>query len=338
MTDRARVVGLDVVRGVAVLAMIVNHVAPAPDQTGWQVAAFVGGGKRPAVLFVLVGGIAVGLLLARAGRAGTPLAEVRRVLLCRGLVLIALGLALATLGTNISVVLDTWGLMLISAAALAGVRPRIRWGICLLALVLGSWISSQAMSPAVLRMAAQPGLTLLLDWFAFGTYPYLEWLGVLGIGWSLSVLDLTSRRIQARLVLIGSALACVLVVNPLLDLADRTVPHTLVLYVSGTGLAMAVVGAACWLAGVPVARRVLWPLAATGRSALSIYTLHVVALAVWFGAGRPGGYTWWALSMMCLCCVVAACLMTVGGRSGPMERLLRLASDRSAPVVTGPVS
>jgi hypothetical protein len=96
---RHRIIGYDVARSLALLGMIVVHfglvLAADPSQPTWAVAimAFLDG--RAAATFVVLAGVGLTLRSRRAAAVADAdaLAEVRRVLVRRGVFLLAAGLA-----------------------------------------------------------------------------------------------------------------------------------------------------------------------------------------------------------------------------------------------------
>jgi uncharacterized membrane protein YeiB len=92
-----RVVGFDVARALAILGMVVVHfslvMAADRGSPGWLSAALSFLDGRPAATFVILAGVGVTLMARRAVLGGDPrsIATVRRALIIRGIILLALG-------------------------------------------------------------------------------------------------------------------------------------------------------------------------------------------------------------------------------------------------------
>jgi len=200
-----RVMGVDVARGVAVIGMIGAHVGVTQafrwgDVSTWT--DLVHG--RSSLLFALVAGISIALLTGgRTVPAPERLPRLRLLLVGRGAVVFALGVALELLGTGIAVILTLYGVLFVA------VVPFLRWRrrhllitAALLALV-GPFALTVLGYLAV--DAYGPGIDLVL----FGSYPVTVWLALLLTGLAIGRSDLLSRRTALRLLVVGVALCAV---------------------------------------------------------------------------------------------------------------------------------
>lgn len=200
-----RVMGVDVARGVAVIGMIGAHVGVTEafrwgDVSTWT--DLVHG--RSSLLFALVAGISIALLTGgRTVPAPERLPRLRLLLVGRGAVVFALGVALELLGTGIAVILTLYGVLFVA------VVPFLRWRrrhllitAALLALV-GPFALTVLGYLAV--DAYGPGIDLVL----FGSYPVTVWLALLLTGLAIGRSDLLSRRTAVRLLVVGVALCAV---------------------------------------------------------------------------------------------------------------------------------
>jgi uncharacterized membrane protein len=219
-------------------------------------------------------------------------------------------------------------------------------------------------SPTIGTLLSEPG-RLLETLLVTGYYPVLAWTAYLCVGLAVGRLALDSRRIAALLLAGGTALAVAASVvsaallGPLggldriaeatdlrgLDPADAvaegrfgTVPTTTWWWLATdaphsttpldllhtTGTALAVLGAACLL--VPVAGRLLTPLAAAGSMPLTLYSWHLVVLAT-VGRDVPAVPFWAAQAVGAL--VVATVYRQQFGR-GPLEAGLAATTRRLA--------
>ncbi|WP_224402915.1 heparan-alpha-glucosaminide N-acetyltransferase domain-containing protein [Pseudonocardia sp. ICBG1034] len=216
---RARVAGVDAARGLAVLGMIVAHVAVAAGSS-WLVQAVNG---RAAVLFAVLGGVSLALMAAPVLAAPSARNRVwlRRRIAVRGLLLVVLGLLLAEISSGPMVILVVYGVLFwlllpvlfaparalaVAAAVWAVAGPLLSWVLRARfgstpdadgRTVLGATVQlSDLTSPAGLVHALD---TVLLS----GAYPVLTWMPFLLLGMAVGRLDL--RTAGTRLVAGGAA-------------------------------------------------------------------------------------------------------------------------------------
>ncbi|MCO7195910.1 heparan-alpha-glucosaminide N-acetyltransferase domain-containing protein [Pseudonocardia sp. McavD-2-B] len=216
---RARVAGIDAARGLAVLGMIVAHVAVAAGSS-WLVQAVNG---RAAVLFAVLGGVSLSLMAAPVLAAPTARNRVwlRRRIAVRGLLLVVLGLLLAEISSGPMVILVVYGVLFwlllpvlfaparalaVAAAVWAVAGPLLSWVLRARfgsptdadgQTVLGATVHlSDLTSPAGLVHALD---TVLLS----GAYPVLTWMPFLLLGMAVGRLDL--RTAGTGLVAGGAA-------------------------------------------------------------------------------------------------------------------------------------
>src|SRR5690606_20650746 len=141
-------------------------------------------------------------------------------------------------------------------------------------------------------------------------------------------------RTQAWMAAVGSlvfiaGLLARIALDPDAELA--TWPAALAHQLSALGAAAAVVAILTWAtsprAGVAgaVPGRILFPLAAAGAMPLTVYTVHVLALATWFvidpAGWAPDATTWMIFTAVTL---VLAPLWRLTLGQGPLERGLAL--------------
>lgn len=276
-----RVAGVDATRGLAVLGMFAAHVgaAPAPGRTDWLVVA----DGRSAALFAVLAGVSIGLLSGGPVPAvGPARSAVRRRLLARAGVIAVIGYALVALGTPIAVILPSYALMWVLVLPALGWGPRH--------LVAGAAAFAVA-GPLVVSVArgtptAGAGPAALL---VTGFYPAVVWLAYLLAGLAVGRSDLSSRGVARRLLTGGGGLALlgyggglllarVVSFEELLSIAPHadTTPEVL----GNLGVALAALGLLLITGRSPVGRVLLFPLAAVGRLALTVYTAHVVVVAL----------------------------------------------------------
>lgn len=333
---RGRLAGLDLARGVAVLSMLVAHLSP------------VGGPANitenlTAPLFALVIGTSMGLLLTRRPTPGAFLLDT----LLRASALVALGVALQHLYTQIDVVLPYLGVLLVVLAPLAlGLwrAPVLTVGLATAGAVLSPLLMERARDALTGPGSAGPGSAqaTVLDWLAAGqSYRLTSFLPMALAGLVLA-LALPRAGEPPRGVAVAGILGAGSLGAYLLGYASddgaRAYSGTTAEIVGATFLAAAaVVAAFVVLAGLDRlgARRVAAPLLATGRMALTAYTLQVLFLAL-VSAVRGGAPddSWVVLGLTTLVVFGACWALDRWWGTGPLEWLLhraRVPGRREAP-------
>ncbi|NAZ82685.1 DUF1624 domain-containing protein [Kineococcus sp. R8] len=362
-----RVVGVDLTRGVAIAGMMAAHIVTSSD-TGFPLRLYELSEGRASATFAVLAGLSLGLANSRGGDARSR-AAARVGILVRGLVIGFVGLFLVGLGTNIAVILPYYGLAFLAVLPVLWWPARRLLPLAGTWLLLAP-VASLALrrglppgpgdqpTPASLAQPVELLQTLLLT----GYYPVIGWTGYLLLGLAVSRLDLRAARTGVRLLAGGAALAAAawlasaLLLGPLggrAILGDLTgavfygtVPATSWWWLavrsphSGTppdllhtsGCALAVLGLALLLPHL--ATRLLAPLAAFGGMPLTVYTAHVVAIALYPASGtdRPGLLL---LAHVLVGCLLAALWRRTAGR-GPLESVVRTISSGASATVEGP--
>ena len=219
---RARVDAIDIVRGVAVVLMALDHTrdyTPAlrfqpEDLSQTSLAVFLTRWVTHvcAPTFVLLAGVGIGL----ASRRQTP-ASLRRFLVTRGLWLLVLELVVTPIGWQFgfqplpafALVLWALGWSMIVMAALVGL-PRPALAAIGLAIVAGHNLTD-GLRPAAFGALAPLWQALHVPGFLwpggiFIGYPLLPWLGVMTLGVAAAELW-TWNADRRRRVLIGAGVA-----------------------------------------------------------------------------------------------------------------------------------
>lgn len=327
----SRIVGIDVARGLAVLGMFGAHVGEvgpfdAGDPASWD--GVVDG--RSAILFATVAGISIALV-----------APSRTRLALRGLVLLVLGVALELLATGVAVILPAYGLLFVAATLVLG------WSRA--ALVAAAAIAAVA-GPVLVQSVPDTGpdpatpvgaLVAALRYFVVGSYPLPVWIVFVVVGMAVGASDLSRIRTAIALAGLGTALAVAGYLGAALlepvagDWAAlvSTEPHSGTWFevIAGTGVALAVVGAALVVTRARAARVALFPLASVGALALSAYAAHLVGIRVLFGTAQEAedDAAWLLFAVVAL---VACPLWRVAVGRGPLEAAVRrLSSPPRAP-------
>lgn len=359
----ARLVGIDVARSLALFGMIVAHVGAVPSVIDWgQPNTWLGiVDGRSSTLFAILAGVSIAIVTGRSTPvAVAALGRARVRLTIRAVVLIAVGFLLMALGTPVAVILPTYGVLFLLSL------PVLRWRRRWLLLVTGLTV---VLSIPVATVAAVVYYNTSAYTNQLGLiYPPVTFLGYLLVGLAVGRSDLASRTVQTTLLWLGSAMAIVAyTVGELLApldpkafaypgvpamegattasgrvLAEWFSPRghsaSVVDMLGSIGVSIAVIGLCSLLftdrQGI-VARIVARPFAAVGSMPLSIYTLHIVVLALLLA--RPQGLDYGAKTvwMFVLGSTLFALLWSRFVGRGPLEAgLARLTSGvgrRSVP-------
>mgnify|MGYP001943330285 CR=1 FL=1 len=341
-----RIIGLDAARAAAILGMLAVNVGPlADDALAGKVMRIPHG--RASLLFVLLAGIGYSLL-TRHARAGGPLPW--RQVVWRAVFLGLIGLSTQLLGHGVDVILTVYAALFLLALILARAPTWSLLALVAVTALLGPvvWLALQHATGQVFDREAptllDPPVQILAATFLTGPYPVLTWLAPFVFGMWLGRLALDDRRLQLRLAGWGLVVALVaeavarfaeVVVGPtgedpgtdwlLSSVAHSQMPLWLI---GGTAAAVAVLGG--MLLALPHLGRLGWPLVATGQLALTVYVVHLFAVA-WLV--RPGPQTaagGLVISMVMAVVFIAACTIWLRFWSrGPLEALLRLPSRRA---------
>ena len=339
-----RVDGVDAARGFALIGMFVAHVAPAAATL--EAAELLAiADERPRLLFALTAGIGLGFISGGTRPITEGRGELRRQIAVRAVILIALGMLIwATLHPLVFIILDVYGVAFLVMLPLLFLSPRS---------ALGLGIASLAVTPALAEIGARTEfvgavrdtpLKFLADWAVGGAYPVIVWVPVMLIGLAMARMDLGSPRVVGAVGLAGAAAA-----SAFLPIASRLPPPELVAEagwsvplrasletLGNVGVGALVVAAMLLLTALarPAVRRVatvvLSPVIAMGAMPLSIYTIHlvVIALAIREENGVPTDDSWELVIGLVVGSMAFAWLWRRYLGRGPLERLLRRASGR----------
>jgi hypothetical protein len=212
---RARLVGLDVARCVALLGMVTTHVLDerGPDG-GLTLGQWLAGGRASALFAVLAG---VTLALMTGGR--TPVAGRERLarsagVAARGLLVAVLGLVLALADSGLAVILTYYGVLFLLGLLFIGLRTRALLALAALWVVAAPVLSRLVRPHLPERGYASPAFDQLADpgrlaaeLLLTGYYPVLPWLAYLLVGMALGRADLGSPRVAAWAAGAGLVLA-----------------------------------------------------------------------------------------------------------------------------------
>lgn len=324
-----RIPAVDIARGLAILGMFVAHAMPRADDGELLVDG------RSSILFASLAGVSLGLLSGGTeppgpgARSGT-----RRVVLVRALFIFLLGVLLATLGSEIAIILDYYAVMFLLMLPLLFAPRRVLIAAAAVLLVA---------APAIARLvgprnsAPESVLDVGRDYLLTGYYPALVWLPVLLAGLVAARSGLERRTTQVWLV--GGGLAAAVAgygsaaVIPGVTAEAHSASTAEILGSGGTALAILGVLLFATTAGRfgRGVRTVLWPVGAAGALALTVYTAQILVLAMAAGARDTGGpdYPGWPLLLgLALASLAGASIWRYFLGRGPLERLLSLMAGR----------
>ena len=344
-----RIIGYDLARAFAILAMIVDHCAQAlgPAQpVGWGgfLLGLIDG--RASATFVVLAGVGVTLLHRRQ-----PAAEIRQVLFRRGAFLLAIGFVNQAI--YLGDILRLFGVTMMFAGLLVVLSSRA---------LLGT---------AIGVMAAFPVLWLFIDydarwdWSSFyyrglwtpagalrnlfydGFRPVVPWAGLLILGMWIGRLDTSRASVRRRLLLWGVGLTAATETVSHLSLkvwlrhpmgfSEDTIraicetgsmPPLPVFVLTVVGTALTVIALALMAGYRWHGARFTIPLIATGQMALTWYLFHIVVGYVWLR--KRGWHTFGTVTEGLLVGVVFFAVLVVLStiwkrrfKYGPMEWVLR---------------
>lgn len=334
---RARVVGIDVARGLAILGMLVAHAAPRVNDSEFLVDG------RSSILFATLAGVSLGLMTGAERPAGRGIRSDRVVsIVLRAIFIFLIGVVLSSFRSDVAVILDYYGIMFL---LLTPVLFFPRWALAAVGVGLIALAPALGAGQSDVNTSGET-VAYFVDYYVLnGYYPVIIWLPFLLAGLIVARSGLTRPRTQALMIGVGTffavagygAAAAVPGVN-----AEAHSGSTAEVLGSG-GLAIAIIGTLLWLTAPErgsLGRRLrglLWPIAAAGSMALTIYTLQIVAL-IGFVAVRDGGdsavpvlvdYPGVPLLVgMVLASLLFASLWRLFLGKGPLERMLAVATRR----------
>ena len=323
--DGARLVGVDVARGLAVLGMLWVHFAP--DGTG---TAFPDG--RSAILFATLAGVSLGLLTGgdRPPR-GTARSAGYRTVAIRGLALIVLGRLLVLLATPIAVILDYYGVLFLLLLVVLFAPRWVLAVVAVLALTVGSALIQRAGPNPAAAFGSGDALAWPGQWLLTGLYPVALYAAFVAAGLIAARSDLSRRRTQLAMLLAGATLIPIgYGIGGALGIDSSPHANTTWEAIGSGGVAIAVIGLLQLLSGLRAVRTVLSPIADIGAMPLTVYTGQVLVAAL-FLLPQPASAKsviayWWLLAAT----VGGSLLFAVVWRRlvgrGPLEQLLATVS------------
>lgn len=229
-TKKQRLIGVDVARGIALIGMMAIHILDGFDENFQPTLAWTILSGTSAGLFALLAGIS---LTFTAGRmtplTGRALTAAKASLAVRAIIILSIGLLLASLNPPAAIILAYYGTLFLMAVPLLGQGPRVLAAAALGFAVLGP-IFMQAVrdqlpnldgvDPTFASLVTMPAATVS-DLLVGGSYPAIPWMAYVCAGLALGRLDLGSHAVQVRVALgglglaVGSWLVSALLMGPL---------------------------------------------------------------------------------------------------------------------------
>lgn len=219
----ARVRGVDVARGLALIGMIAAHTLPLSEGDQPTLIGRLVNGPA-AALFGVLAGLSVALLTGRRRvEPGTEAARRHALrLVVRGLAIGTIGLALgqAELG-SIDVILTYYGVLFVLAVPLVLLSTRVLAALGAALVVVAPVTShllraqlppTELLDPSFTLLVTDPA-GLLTTLLFTGAYPVWPWLAYLCVGIAVGRLRLDRTRTATALAVGGAALATVAAVS-----------------------------------------------------------------------------------------------------------------------------
>ena len=290
MKTTSRIIGLDIARSLAIIGMIVLHMASLV----WHTKVILNG--LPAALFAILAGVTLMII----ARVFTVTGFLR--IIARGCIITLIGLALLPVGGEIQVVLVVIGITMIFVSWV----PPLRWWWKLLLLVAATATATIKYAPLTLPQS----------------YPLLAYTAYFLAGMLLYEAYIRSSRAVAQWASTGIAALIVAAGFYFRFIPDmpgwlRFTGHTGVLGEIALSIAVAaIVLHLCLLIGRTVPK-LAYPFAALGAMSLSIYILHVLTAYYWQSHVSLHN-TGWACAFIALFLVLATFWHRLIGK-GPAE-------------------
>lgn len=238
-----RVVGLDVARALALVAMMATHILPDVDAGGSIALNQQLAGGRASALFAVLAGVSVSLMSGRTTpQRGRERLATSAGLAVRAVLVAVVGLLLAEADSGIAVILTYYGLLFLLALPFLGMGARgltVASAVTLTVVPLLSHLVRPSLpapsyaSPELARLV-DPG-ALLTELLLTGYYPALPWVAYLLAGMAVGRLDLSRTRTALVLVATGAWLAALSWLLSSAALAGPGVRRTLAETFTGAG-------------------------------------------------------------------------------------------------------
>jgi uncharacterized protein len=222
-TSPGRIAAIDIARGIALLGMMIVHLAFVSEESlDWAFLLEAPSG-RAAVLFFILSGLSLSVIARRGAHSAQP-----AVLLKRGVVLLLAGVVMR--GFFEPTILAHYGAVFLMTPWLLKRSNRFLGGLAAAALIAGpvitlwfSWNLTAWGGQLVGGMGGVTGWAVgVVGALLFDSYPLAVWIGFFAIGMLVGRTDLGNHRVAARLLAAGVALVVVSTVT--IQLTDHFLP------------------------------------------------------------------------------------------------------------------
>jgi uncharacterized membrane protein YeiB len=333
--ETGRVFGPDLARGIALLGMFAAHVVFDRSENLYD--------GRSSILFATLAGVSLGLLTGGSQPAtGGRRTALRGGVAIRGLVLIVIGVFLTVfVDPPLRVILDSYGFAFLLLVPLLFLPRHLLAAVAALVVIAAPGAVHLLVANTDPSALPEP-LLPFAEWLVYGTYPMAIWLAFPLVGLICARSGLERPRTRAFMIAGGVFAAAIgygaAAVLP--GVSAEAHSGTVAEVVGSGGVAIAVIGLATLAGEVPGRagrgiRFALYPVAAAGGMALTLYTAQAIGLAITRDA-VSGGSAEWSYPEPTLAVLIAAALL-VGTLwrlllgAGPLERLMRLLTSLPEP-------
>lgn len=344
LNGTARIAGVDLARGTAVLGMFAAHLLSTAERWTWTDpstwTAIVDG--RSSILFATLAGVSIGLVTGGVRPLGESAMGVARARLAvRAGALFLLGVLLILTGVPVYVILPAYAILFLLTLPFTRLpAAAVLWIAAAAGVIMAlvqPWLNDLPVWDGMLGAE----LSALLGW----NYPFTLWIAFVLAGLGVARAGVSRLGVQLRMLAGGAALAVTgygLAELPppggaLWSRVWTAEPHSSGLWelIGSGGFAIAVLAACLLLCRVPAVKLMLLSLRATGAMPLTAYTVQLlvwatISIVVLGDTGDLSGFRmlepFWPLTLG----TVAGCTLwaLLVGR-GPLEWLL----DRLARVL-----
>lgn len=282
----------DVLRGVAILAMLIAHAGPFVPQMPWALDVLRSNiNDLASPLFALVMGMSAQLTWNRSTSHVRTLAQQT----VRGVLLVLLGVWLVTWGSWVAIVLQPLGLLLIVGTPLLLLGTRGLAATAVLVALLSQPVVDAARASAAQLFSHGAVVALLADWTVIGhNYRLMNLLPFFLLGGLLARAGFKRDRAMWGMLAFAplaylTHLVAVRMLNVDVQSGDYLdTLHDVGLVFAAYALVVLISAAALSGRGARLRDAVFTPFRAWGQLALSLYLLHVAVIALWNNAeGRP---------------------------------------------------
>ncbi|AGW42372.1 hypothetical protein O159_24250 [Leifsonia xyli subsp. cynodontis DSM 46306] len=330
-----RILGVDLARGVALLAMFVAHTAPLTRESPFPLKLLTFSDHFAMPLFAVMIGVSAGLASRNALADGQRASQsrFRNGFAIRGLLLIALGILAGFFGAQVYPILHYCGAVCLLLLPFLFVRARWLAGATVAAAVVSSALMP-IIADGTLALWSMHGallprlLTMVAGFFFFDpAYRVTSVLAFALVGLAIARTGFRTRAMLTTGAAGAALLAAGFVSASLFGVAVSPHSGTLPELSVSTGWALIVL-AVCALTGEIAARpgstlgRALSPVAALGSMTLTFYIAQLAVLGVWTRFFSPSDDHWWMLALLSGGSLAGAVLFRRFLGGGPLERMV----------------